>query len=89
MRKRLLIGGSSLLLALFAMSGTRADACDHGCGCGGCGYPVYRLPLYFSHPLQTSFVYYPYGRRWSHGRRMHHHHHHHHHHHRRHMGHRH
>ena len=70
MLKSILVGGSTLLLAVLAMSGTRADACDHGCGCGGCGYPVYRLPLYFSNPYKTSFVYYPgyQGRRWSYSR---------------------
>jgi hypothetical protein len=75
MLKRVLVGGSTLLLAVFAMSSTRADACDRGCGCGGCGYPVYTLPLYFSNPVQTSFVYYPnyYGRRWSYSRRVHYH----------------
>jgi hypothetical protein len=68
MFKRLLVGGSTLLLAVFAMSGTRADACDRGCGCGGCGYPVYALPLYFSNPVKTSFVYYPGYHRWRHAR---------------------
>ena len=65
MLNRILVGGSTLLFAVFAMSSTRADACDHGCGCGGCGYPVYSLRLYFSSPYKTSFVYYPgyHGRR--------------------------
>jgi hypothetical protein len=72
MLKRIMVGGSTLLLAVLAMSSTRADACNYGCGCGGCGYPAFRLPLYFSSPYQTSFVYYPgyHGRRWSHSRRV-------------------
>ena len=39
MRKRLLAGCSTLLLAVFAMGSTPASACDDDCGCGyGYGY---------------------------------------------------
>jgi hypothetical protein len=74
MLKRGLIGGFGLFLAMLAMSGTRADACYRDCA-----YPPYRLPLYFSNPLKTSWVYYPrnYGRRWVHARKVHCHHQHH------------
>lgn len=70
MLKRASIGASTLLLAIVAMAGTRADACDRGCGCGGCSYPPYLLPLYFSNPVKSSFVYYPSYRRWKHGRKI-------------------
>jgi len=68
MLKRVMFGGSSLLLAVLAIGSTRAEACGRDCV-----YPPYRLPHYFAHPLKTTWVYYPrnYRRHWGHVRKVH------------------
>ena len=49
MRKHLLIGCSTLLLAVFALGSTRANACDDDCGCG------YRYDSYNARPAYTYY----------------------------------
>jgi hypothetical protein len=67
--RRLLIGCSALLLAVFALGSAGANACDGYCGCGyGYGYGAYYAPpVYFVRP---AFAYYSpplYGRSWGYG----------------------
>jgi hypothetical protein len=66
MRGRRFFGCWALLFASLALGSAPADAGGGGCCC--CR-PVYTLPLLFSNPVQTSFVYYPSYRRWHRGPR--------------------
>ena len=56
MRGRRLFGCWALLLGSLALGSTPAGAGGDGC-CWR--HRVYTLPLLFSNPVQTSFVYYP------------------------------
>ena len=66
MRGRRLFGCWALLLGSLALASTPAGAGGDGC-CWR--HRVYTLPLLFSSPVQTSFVYYPSYRRWHRGSR--------------------
>ncbi len=63
MRKRLLAGCSTLLLAVFAMGSTPASACDDDCGCGygygygGYAYSYYAAPVY-AYYARPAYAYY-------------------------------
>ena len=62
MRRRMLLGCLALGLGSVALGGTGASAGGDEC-CWR--HRVYTLPLLYSNPVQTSFVYYPSShRRW-------------------------
>ena len=64
-----LLGYSAILVGSLALGSTSATAGGGECCC--C-HGVYTLPLLFSNPVQTSFVYYPsWHHRWPRASRAH------------------